>query len=276
MATNTIRTLLAIDGEKEFRNKIKACNSELTTMKATVKTLTAEYETNGKQTKTLKDKKQSLQDQTKKLQEREGVLKQAIEKSNDALKKAQAEYVKTVAEKGKDSDESKRLENIIEKLRVKQNSYKTQLANTNTELIRTRAEIRALNDEINSHGIKLADIVSKVKSVTVETGKLGLAGLKTSLKAVTDEVKLGVEGLGAYAAAVTAAAGAIGVFAIKEMGRFYRYFLIEKNFPHHGAVAFGHYGKALYNLFTYLGICPCEIGYNKPASDKYPTENPFN
>ena len=215
MATNTIRTLLAIDGEKEFRNKIKACNSELTTMKATVKTLTAEYETNGKQTKTLKDKKQSLQDQTKKLQEREGVLKQAIEKSNDALKKAQAEYVKTVAEKGKDSDESKRLENIIEKLRVKQNSYKTQLANTNTELIRTRAEIRALNDEINSHGIKLADIVSKVKSVTVETGKLGLAGLKTSLKAVTDEVKLGVEGLGAYAAAVTAAAGAIGVFATK-------------------------------------------------------------
>ena len=70
--------------------------------------------------------------------------------------------------------------------------------------------------------------------------------------------------------------GGIGVFAIKEMGRFYRYFLIEKNFPHHGAVAFGHYGKALYNLFTYLGICPCDIGYNKPAGDRYPKENPFN
>ena len=51
---------------------------------------------------------------------------------------------------------------------------------------------------------------------------------------------------------------------------------IEKNFPHHGAVAFGHYGKALYNLFTYLGICPCDIGYNKPAGDRYPKENPFN
>ena len=70
--------------------------------------------------------------------------------------------------------------------------------------------------------------------------------------------------------------GGIGVFAIKEMGRFYRYFLIEKNFPHHGAVAFGHYGKALYNLFTYLGICPCDIGYNKAEGDKYPKENPFN
>ena len=39
--------------------------------------------------------------------------------------------------------------------------------------------------------------------------------------------------------------GGIGVFAIKEMGRFYRHVLIENGFPHHGAVAFGHYGKEL-------------------------------
>ena len=36
--------------------------------------------------------------------------------------------------------------------------------------------------------------------------------------------------------------GSIGVFAIKEMGRFYRHVLIEKNYTHHGAVAFCHYG----------------------------------
>ena len=35
--------------------------------------------------------------------------------------------------------------------------------------------------------------------------------------------------------------GSIGVFAIKEMGRFYRHVLIEKNYPHHGAVAFGQF-----------------------------------
>ena len=33
--------------------------------------------------------------------------------------------------------------------------------------------------------------------------------------------------------------GGVGIFAIPEMGRFYRHVLIEKNFPHHGAVAFG-------------------------------------
>src|SRR5574344_343819 len=70
--------------------------------------------------------------------------------------------------------------------------------------------------------------------------------------------------------------GSIGVFAISEMGRFYRYYLIQKNFPHHGAVAFGHYGKAMYNLFTYLGIPSEDIGYNHPAGERYPEENPFN
>ena len=67
--------------------------------------------------------------------------------------------------------------------------------------------------------------------------------------------------------------GAIGVFAIPEMGRFYRHVLIEKNYPHHGAVAFGHFGKALFEVFKYLGVG--EIGYNQPKSLPYPTENPF-
>ena len=69
--------------------------------------------------------------------------------------------------------------------------------------------------------------------------------------------------------------GSIGVFAIPEMKRFYRHVLIEGNFPHHGAVAFGHYGKALYEVFKYIGVDVKEIGYNQPAGVRYPTENPF-
>ena len=69
--------------------------------------------------------------------------------------------------------------------------------------------------------------------------------------------------------------GSIGVFAIPEMKRFYRHVLIEGNFPHHGAVAFGHYGKALYEVFKYIGVDVREIGYNQPAGVRYPTENPF-
>jgi L-fucose isomerase-like protein len=67
--------------------------------------------------------------------------------------------------------------------------------------------------------------------------------------------------------------GAIGLFAIKEMGRFYRYELIEKNYPHHGAVAFGNFGKILFEIFRYYGVT--SVGFNRPESMLYPTENPF-
>ena len=69
--------------------------------------------------------------------------------------------------------------------------------------------------------------------------------------------------------------GAIGVFAIPEMGRFYRHVLIEGNYPHHGAVAFGHFGKALYEVFKYVGVAYDEIGFNQPKGMLYKSENPF-
>jgi len=67
--------------------------------------------------------------------------------------------------------------------------------------------------------------------------------------------------------------GSIGIFAIPEMGRFYRHVLVEGNYPHHGAVAFGHFGKAIFEVFKYLGVEG--ISFNQPKSMMYKTENPF-
>ena len=69
--------------------------------------------------------------------------------------------------------------------------------------------------------------------------------------------------------------GSVGVVAIPQMGRFYRHVLIEGGYPHHGAVAFGHFGKALFEVFKYIGVPVEEIGYNQPAGVRYPTENPW-
>ena len=38
---------------------------------------------------------------------------------------------------------------------------------------------------------------------------------------------------------------------------------------HHGAVAFGHCGKALFEVFKYIGVPVEEIGYNQPAGVRY-------
>ncbi len=69
--------------------------------------------------------------------------------------------------------------------------------------------------------------------------------------------------------------GAIGIFAIPEMGRFYRHVLVQKNYPHHAAITFHHNGKLLFDVFKYLGVRFDEIDYNHPAGTLYKSENPF-
>ncbi len=67
--------------------------------------------------------------------------------------------------------------------------------------------------------------------------------------------------------------GGIGVFGIPEMSRFYRHVLIEKRYPHHGAVAFGHVGKPLFAIMKLLGVA--DVAFNQPKGMLYRTENPF-
>ena len=73
--------------------------------------------------------------------------------------------------------------------------------------------------------------------------------------------------------AATNSFGGIGIFAIPQMGRFYRHVLIEKHFPHHGAVAFGHFGKTIFSVLKYLGVA--DVSFNQPKGMLYPSENPF-
>ena len=71
----------------------------------------------------------------------------------------------------------------------------------------------------------------------------------------------------------TGSFGGIGVFAIPEMARFYRHVLVQKRYPHHGAVAYGKVGKILFEALKMLGVT--DIDYNHPAGVLYPQENPF-
>ncbi len=67
--------------------------------------------------------------------------------------------------------------------------------------------------------------------------------------------------------------GGIGIFAIKEMSRFYRHVLVAKRYPHHGGVAFAHVGKALFAAMKMLGVE--DVAFNQPKNMLYKDENPF-
>jgi L-fucose isomerase-like protein len=93
------------------------------------------------------------------------------------------------------------------------------------------------------------------------------------LQSTSDEQLKAYIAQGEVLPVATRSFGGIGIFAIPEMGRFYRHVLIEKHYPHHGAVAFGHVGAALFTLFRYLGVP--DIAFNQPKGMLYQSENPF-
>lgn len=67
--------------------------------------------------------------------------------------------------------------------------------------------------------------------------------------------------------------GGIGIFAFKEMARFYRHVLIAKRYPHHAGVAFKKVGKVLFAAMKMLGVK--DVAFNQPTSMLYKDENPY-
>jgi L-fucose isomerase-like protein len=68
--------------------------------------------------------------------------------------------------------------------------------------------------------------------------------------------------------------GGIGVIAIPGFARFYRHVVVGKQFPHHGAFAFAHAGKVLWDAVRLLGVD--DVNAPKPAGLLYEGENPFH
>ena len=136
------------------------------------------------------------------------------------------------------------------------------------------------SSKLTSYSMKYQMIMARNLPIEVTNGTLEgdiIPGDITffRLQSTADNILRAYVAQGEVLPVATKSFGGIGVFAIPEMGRFYRHVLIEGNYPHHGAVAFGHFGKALYEVFKLIGVRPDEIGYNHPASIPYRTENPF-
>ena len=99
--------------------------------------------------------------------------------------------------------------------------------------------------KLSSHEMKYQKIMARTLPEEVTQGTLEgdlVPGDITffRLQSTADNILRGYIAQGEILPVATHSFGSIGVFAIPEMGRFYRHVLIEKNFPHHGAVAFGH------------------------------------
>jgi L-fucose isomerase-like protein len=67
--------------------------------------------------------------------------------------------------------------------------------------------------------------------------------------------------------------GGIGIIGVKDFARFYRFVLLEKQYPHHAALAFKRVGRTLFDAAHVLGVGA--IHTPRPPTLPYPEENPF-
>ena len=214
MATKTIRTVLALDGEQEFRNKLKQINSNLGVMRTNMKALSDEYDRNGGKSQTLKERKSQLNQAVIQLREKMNVLNQAVEKSKTAYDDAVKSYEKAVQEHGKESVEAHKAAAAVTKAEGTYNNYRTQLINTENEMRNNRKEFNDLAKESDklTKSIKLAG--TALKEMGKLTAKGAFEGFKLSLEGVGKLAEESAKGLAAYTAAAGAAAAGIAKYSV--------------------------------------------------------------
>ena len=134
--------------------------------------------------------------------------------------------------------------------------------------------------KLSFHEMKYQKIMARTLPIEVTNGTLEgdlIPGHATvyRLQSTSDAKLRAYVAEGEILPVATKSFGSIGIFAIPEMGRFYRHVLIEKNYPHHAAITFHHNGRLLYEVFKFIGVELDEINYNQPKGVRYPSENPF-
>lgn len=131
---------------------------------------------------------------------------------------------------------------------------------------------KLLNPEMRNQKIMARSLPEEVTNGTMEGDIIPGDITFFRLQSTSDNHLYSYIAQGEVLPVATHSFGSIGIFAIEGMARFYRHVLIENGFPHHGAICFGHYGKALFEVFKYLGAE--KIGFNQ--KERYPSENPFS
>lgn len=179
MATRTITTRLAIEGEAEFRQQIKNCNSEISAMKSQLAAVTSEYRNNANSLEALTAKSKAYGDlqqaQIKKVEQLKAALENAqkaqqeqakkveetskqLEASNNALDKLDESTKKAGEQWLKYSDDVKSAEKQLDALKKSSND--------------TSAEQEKLNDQIADAKNKMADLEKSTEGAAKTAGEL--------------------------------------------------------------------------------------------------------
>lgn len=228
MATRTVSTKLAIEGESEYRASLTRINSEIKTLQSALKLTESQYQTNANSMAALTAKGEALSNlyksQESKVKELRAALENAkkaeqeyadkkadlqakIEANNQALEKLKATTGNTAAEEKKLTEENANLNKELESNEANLsaasqgvNSWQTQLNNAESKLNDLDAEIQK-NDKYLDEAKESTDgcaasideygneVSESTNAVNDLNDALAAAGLITALKATADALE---------------------------------------------------------------------------------------
>ena len=194
MATRRISTVLAVDGEKEYKAAIANCNSELKTLKSSLNLVESEFKGNANSMAALTAKGENLSQLHAKQTEKVKALENAL----NNCKNAQEAYTKRIADANeKIQINEKKLEELKntkgdtseeqQKLTEETERYKKELAeaeagleaakrganNWEQQLNNSKVELNNLNEKIEQNNQHLSEAAQSGDNAAVSIDRFG-------------------------------------------------------------------------------------------------------
>lgn len=208
MANREIKTKVAIDGEKEYKESLKNINSDLGTLKSELKLVESQYAGQANSYAALSAKGDVLSRMYDQQKEKVRAAAEQLEKA----KKAQSDYAEKVASA---QSEIARCEAALAALGDETGDTTKEQEKLTAELEKAKSELSAAEKGYASTTRSVNSYQTQVNNAEVELNKLDSALNKNAF--YLDKVKTAATALGAAAAAATAALAAAAIKLGKEV-----------------------------------------------------------
>lgn len=216
MATRKIETQIALTGEKEFNDQMKALNNNMKNLGAEMKVVSSAYDENA----SAADKLKAKQD----------VLNQQIEQQEEIVRALNEMYEKQKRELGEDAAATDKYRQAMLNAQARLNGFKKELAETDRELEDVARATDKAADESQQAAPKFRLSAEAMEKIAAAGKKAGAAlatvakfGLQTGWNTMTSASRAFAGSLAAMGVASTAAAAGIAILSargLKQLSAF--------------------------------------------------------
>ena len=198
MATRTISTKLAIEGESEYRASITRINNEIKSLQSALKLTESQYQTNANSMAALTAKGKALSDLYKAQESKVKQLKEALNNARDAEQKYAQQKAALTAKIESNNKALEQLKNTAgdtaeeeAKLTAENKDLQAQLDKCDANLAAAEKGVSSWQTQLNNAQIKLNDLDAEIQlnNEYMDEARESADGCATSIDRFGDRVK---------------------------------------------------------------------------------------